>query len=49
MRVKIADDNDLEQARKAVKETDDFFKNLYSKAQENNMKPFDLLKMSNLI
>ena len=49
VRVKIADDNDLEQARKAVKETEDFFKALYAKAKEHNMKPFELLKTSNLL
>jgi len=44
VRVKIADDNDLEQARSAVKATDDFFKILYSIAQDGKISAFELLK-----
>jgi hypothetical protein len=47
IRVKIADDNDLEQARKALKSTDMFFKALYHRAKEAGMKPYDLLLMAN--
>ncbi len=44
VRVKIADDNDLEQARKALKSTDMFFKALYHRAKESNMTPYALLQ-----
>jgi hypothetical protein len=43
VRIKIADDNDLEQARCALKETDKFFKILYDVAKTNNITPFELL------
>ncbi len=36
IRVKIADDNDLEQAREALKTTDKFFKALYKRAEEGD-------------
>lgn len=46
VRIKIADDNDLEQARQALKTTDAFFKKLYMRAKQLEMSPFDLLKKS---
>ncbi len=46
VRVKIADDNDLEQARKALKSTDMFFKALYHRAKESNMTPYELLQQA---
>lgn len=46
IRVKIADDNDLEQARKALKSTDMFFKALYHRAKQANMQPYKLLQMA---
>lgn len=46
VRVKIADDNDLEQARQALKTADVFFKGLYSRAENLKMKPFELLQKS---
>ena len=46
IRVKIADDNDLEQARKALKSTDMFFKALYHRAGQANITPYQLLKMA---
>lgn len=49
VRIKIADDNDLEQAKKAVKSTDLFFKMLYSKARDVGITPFELLKQGGLL
>ena len=46
VRIKIADDNDLEQARQALKTTNDFFKLLYDRAESLGKAPFELLKMS---
>lgn len=46
VRIKIADDNDLEQARQALKTTDAFFKKLYARAKQLDVPPFDLLKRS---
>lgn len=46
VRIKIADDNDLEQARKALQTTDSFFKKLYARAAELQLTPFELLKQS---
>ncbi|KAJ1444019.1 hypothetical protein B484DRAFT_414253 [Ochromonadaceae sp. CCMP2298] len=46
IRVKIADDNDLEQARKALKSLDMFFKALYHRAGEAQMLPYALLQMA---
>mmetsp|Transcript_20247 Transcript_20247/g.33895 ORF Transcript_20247/g.33895 Transcript_20247/m.33895 type:complete len:121 (-) Transcript_20247:695-1057(-) len=44
VRVKIADDNDLEQARKALKTTDMFFKALYHRAKQAELTPYALLR-----
>lgn len=46
VRVKIADDNDLDQAREALKTADMFFKKLYIRATQMSMQPFDLLQSS---
>lgn len=46
VRIKIADDNDLEQAREALKTTDAFFKKLYRRAKQLDLHPFELLKRS---
>lgn len=46
IRVKIADDNDLEQARRALKTTDTFFKALYHRAKEAGITPYQLLQMA---
>jgi hypothetical protein len=46
IRVKIADDNDLEQARRALKSTDMFFKALYQRAKEAGITPYQLLQMA---
>ena len=46
IRVKIADDNDLQQAETALKSTDMFFKALYHRAKEANIAPYKLLKMA---
>lgn len=43
VRIKIADDNDLEQARAALVTTDKFFKLLYHVAEANNVTPYQLL------
>ena len=43
VRIKIADDNDLDQARRALKTTDSFFKALYYRASEAHMTPYNLL------
>lgn len=47
VRVKIADDNDLEQARSAVELAHSFFKELYAQASKCHMTPFQLLEASN--
>ena len=44
VRIKIADDNDLEQARQALKTAIEFFKRLQETAQQHNMTPFTLLE-----
>lgn len=44
VRIKIADDNDLEQARAALETIDRFFKQLYSAALGAGVPPFALLK-----
>lgn len=44
VRIKIADDNDLEQARKAIKLADDFFRLLYKKSAVHKMEPFVILE-----
>ena len=46
VRIKIADDNDLEQARQALKTTDVFFKRLYERARDLSLTPFQLLQKS---
>lgn len=46
VRIKIADDNDLEQARQALKTADAFFKRLYARAKDKDMTPFALLQKS---
>ena len=46
VRVKIADDNDLEQARSALETTNTFFKNLYERAHQFHLTPFELLQKS---
>lgn len=46
IRVKIADDNDLEQARRALKTTDMFFKALYHRADQAGISPYKLLQMA---
>ena len=43
VRIKIADDNDLEQARTALVTIDKFFKLLYHVAESNNVTPYQLL------
>ena len=43
VRIKIADDNDLEQAKEALKTAIDFFKLLRERAAVNNKTPFQLL------
>ncbi len=49
VRIKIADDNDLEQAREALKTTDSFFKRLYRRAEQVGVAPFELLQRSNAL
>jgi hypothetical protein len=44
VRIKIADDNDLEQARLALLTTDRFFKLLYHVAEGANQLPYQLLQ-----
>lgn len=44
VRIKIADDNDLEQARVALHTTMVFFKKLKTEATKNNLTEFELLK-----
>lgn len=46
IRVKIADDNDLEQARQALQAINVFFRTLYNQAEKFNVKPFELLQQS---
>ena len=43
VRIKIADDNDLEQARTALKTSVNFFKALQSEADVHSMTSFELL------
>ena len=47
VRIKIADDNDLEQARNALNAAVDFFKKLNEEAETLNMKPYELLRKLN--
>ena len=42
VRVKLADDNDLEQARKAMEMTQNFCKHLDAVAQQKGITPFEL-------
>ena len=49
VRIKIADDNDLEQARKALQTTNSFFKHLYEQAERNKISPFQLLQKSSTL
>lgn len=44
VRVKIADDNDLEQAKKALQTSSSFFKALQLESTRLNMKAYDLLQ-----
>jgi hypothetical protein len=46
VRVKIADDNDLEQVRLALKSMDMFFKALYHRAKQCDLTPYALLRMA---
>lgn len=46
VRIKIADDNDLEQARTALETIDKFFKLLYHAAQGADTQPFALLEQN---
>ena len=43
VRIKIADDNDLEQARQALKTTTEFFKKLQEASEKSDLTPFQLL------
>jgi hypothetical protein len=45
VRIKIADDNDLEQARVALVTTMTFFKRLQAAASEANIAPFELFQL----
>ena len=49
VRIKIADDNDLEQARQALKTADKFFKLLFDVAKKADMTPFQLLQKNGTI
>jgi hypothetical protein len=49
VRIKIADDNDLEQARRALETTNTFFKRLYERAQLSGLAPFELLQQSDTL
>jgi hypothetical protein len=49
VRIKIADDNDLEQARTALQTTNSFFKDLYDKAEKVGLTPFQLLQKGSSI
>lgn len=42
VRIKIADDNDLEQARVALQTTKNFFKKLQAEATKNNLTNFQI-------
>lgn len=43
VRIKIADDNDLDQARRAIKTTVDFFKDLQEIASKSDKNMFSIL------
>lgn len=43
IRIKIADDNDLEQAKEALKTSVDFFRRLLSEADKKNISPYQLM------
>ena len=45
VRIKIADDNDLEQARLALKTAIDFFRRLQEDSAKSNMTPFELFEL----
>jgi hypothetical protein len=45
VRIKIADDNDLEQARLALKTAIDFFRRLQEDSVKANMTPFELFEL----
>ena len=47
VRIKIADDNDLEQARTALKTAIQFFKLLQDEAMKASMSSFELLSLRN--
>jgi hypothetical protein len=49
VRIKIADDNDLEQARQALQTINVFFRTLYDQAVKFELKPYELLKRSNCV
>lgn len=49
VRIKIADDNDLEQARQALQTINVFFRSLYNQASKFELKPYELLKRSNCV
>jgi hypothetical protein len=44
VRIKIADDNDLEQARTGLKLLSAFFQRLVDEAKEHDMSPYALLE-----
>lgn len=44
VRIKIADDNDLDQAREAMKTAIEFFRSLQETASKNSMTPWQLLE-----
>ena len=44
IRVKIADDNDLEQARESLLTAANFFKRLLTEAEKLNISPYQLLR-----
>lgn len=46
VRIKIADDNDLEQARTALITIDKFFKLLYLRSEHFHLTPFEILQKS---
>lgn len=46
VRIKIADDNDLEQARQALQTINHFFKLVYDQARKFDLSPFQLLVKS---
>ena len=45
VRIKIADDNDLDQARRALKTALDFFRRLQEVAATNELTPWQLLQL----